>query len=132
MGDSVISTILLGYDGSEDAEKAASLAADMATKYGAQIVVCHAFGTMPMTTKPSEVRRMINPVVERLTKLGISTQVSMPDELPAQGILSAAEEHDVDLIVIGGRGRGTFANLLIGSTAERVLRFAKVPVLVVR
>jgi nucleotide-binding universal stress UspA family protein len=132
MGDAVIGKILLGYDGSEDSEKAASLAADVATKYGATIVICHAFGTMPMTTKPGEVRRMINPIVERLTKLGISTQVSMPDELPAQGILSSAEEHDVDLIVIGGRGRGTFANLLIGSTAERVLRFAKVPVLVVR
>jgi nucleotide-binding universal stress UspA family protein len=56
----------------------------------------------------------------------------LPDELPAEGILNAAEHHDVDLIVVGCRGRGTFANLLIGSTSERVLRFAKVPVLVVR
>lgn len=132
MGDVVIRKILLGYDGSEDAEKAAALAASLAQKYGAAIIVCHAFGHMPVTTKPSEVRRLVNPVVERFTKLGIATQVAIPDEIPAQGILSAAEEYQADLIVVGGRGRGTFANLLLGSTAERVLRFAKVPVLVVR
>jgi nucleotide-binding universal stress UspA family protein len=132
MGDSVIRKILLGYDGSDDSEKAASLAADLADRYGASIVVCHAFGNMPMTTKPSEVRRMVNPVVERLNKSGIATQISLPDELPAEGVLNAAEQHNVDLIVVGCRGRGTFANLLVGSTAERVLRFAKVPVLVVR
>jgi nucleotide-binding universal stress UspA family protein len=132
MGDSVIRKILLGYDGSDDSEKAAAFAADLAGKYGASIVVCHAFGNMPMTTKPSEVRRMVNPVVERLNKSGIATQISLPDELPAEGVLNAAEQHNVDLIVVGCRGRGTFANLLVGSTAERVLRFAKVPVLVVR
>jgi nucleotide-binding universal stress UspA family protein len=132
MGDSVIQKILLGYDGSEDSEKAASLAADLAVKYGASVIVCHAFGHMPMATKPSEVRHMVNPVVERLNKNGISTQISLPDELPAEGILNAAEENGADLIVLGCRGRGTFANLLIGSTTERVLHFAKVPVLVVR
>jgi nucleotide-binding universal stress UspA family protein len=132
MGESVIRKILIGYDGSDDSEKATSFAADLALKYGAEVVVCHAFGNMPMTTKPSEVRRMVNPVVERLSKEGIATEVSLPDELPAEGILNAAEHHNVDLIVVGCRGRGTFANLLIGSTSERVLRFAKVPVLVVR
>jgi nucleotide-binding universal stress UspA family protein len=132
MGDSVIQKILLGYDGSEDSERAASLAADLAAKYGASVIVCHAFGHMPMATKPSEVRHMVNPVVERLNKNGISTQISLPDELPAEGILNAAEENGADLIVLGCRGRGTFANLLIGSTTERVLHFAKVPVLVVR
>ena len=132
MGDSVIQKILLGYDGSEDSEKAAAFVADFAVKYGAGVIVCNAFGHMPMTTKPSEVRRMINPLVERLTKNGIYTQISLPDELPAEGILNSAEENGADLIVMGCRGRGTFANLLVGSTTERVIRFAKVPVLVVR
>ena len=85
-----------------------------------------------MTSKPSEVRRLVNPVVERLAKLGIATQIAMPDTVPAQGILDAADEHKVDLIILGSRGRGTFANLLLGSTAERVLRYAKVSVLIAR
>jgi nucleotide-binding universal stress UspA family protein len=132
MDEVVFRKILLGYDGSEGAEKAAALAASLALKYGATMIVCHAYGHMPATAKPSEVRRLVNPVVERLTKLGIGTQVSIPDEVPAQGILSAADEHGADLIVLGSRGRGTLANLLLGSTSERVLHYAKVPVLIAR
>ena len=124
--------ILLGYDGSEDSGKAAALATTLALKFDATVIVCHAFGHMPLTSKPSEVRRLVNPLVERLTKAGINTLVSIPDSLPAQGILDAAEEHKADLIVMGSRGRGTFANLLLGSTSERVLRFARVPVLIAR
>ncbi len=124
--------ILLGYDGSDDSEKAAQLAVDLAQKYESTVIVCHAFGHMPLTSKPSEVRRLVNPLVERLNKLGITTQVAIPDAVPAQGILEAADQNHVDLIVLGSRGRGTFANLLLGSTAERVLRYARVPVLIAR
>ena len=132
MDEKAIRKILLCYDGSDDAEKAANLAISLALKYEATIVVCHAFGHMPVTSKPSEVRRLVNPVVDRLSKLGITTLVAIPDAVPAQGILDAADEHRVDLIVMGSRGRGTFANLLLGSTSERVLRYAKVPVLIAR
>ncbi len=132
MGEKTFQKILLGYDGSEDSEKAAALAMTLAHTFGATIIVCHAFGHMPVTSKPSEVRRLVNPLVERFTKAGIGTQVAIPDSVPAQGILEAAEEHHADLIIMGGRGRGTFANLLLGSTSERVLRFAKVPVLIAR
>ncbi len=132
MEEQVFRRILLGYDGSEDSEKAATLAIKLAQRFDATIIVCHAFGHMPLTSKPSEVRRLVNPLVERLTKLSVTTLVSIPDAVPAQGILDAAEEHRVDLIVMGSRGRGTFANLLLGSTSERVLRYAKVPVLIAR
>jgi nucleotide-binding universal stress UspA family protein len=50
----------------------------------------------------------------------------------AEKTADPADEHRVDLMVMGSRGRGTFADLLIGSTSERVLRYAKVPVLVAR
>ncbi len=132
MDEKAFRKILLGYDGSDDAEKAADLAITLAQKFDATIIVCHAFGHMPLTSKPSEVRRLVNPLVDRLSKLGITTLVSIPDAVPAQGILDAAEEHRADLIVMGSRGRGTFANLLLGSTSERVLRYAKAPVLIVR
>jgi nucleotide-binding universal stress UspA family protein len=132
MDEKIFRKILLGYDGSDDSEKAVAVAASLAQKYDASVVVCHAFGHMPPTARPSEVRGVVKPVLERFSKLGIATQVSIPDTLPAQGILDSAEEHHVDLIILGSRGRGTFANLLLGSTAERVLRYAKVPVLIVR
>jgi nucleotide-binding universal stress UspA family protein len=132
MGGPGFHRILLGYDGSEESEKAAGLAVTLAKQFDATVIVCHAFGHMPLTSKPSEVRRLVNPLVERLNKLGITTLVAIPDVVPAQGILDAADEHRADLIILGSRGRGTFANLLLGSTAERVLRYAKVPVLIAR
>jgi nucleotide-binding universal stress UspA family protein len=132
MNDKGFHKILLGYDGSEDSEKAATLAVTLAKKFDSTIVVCHAFGHMPLTSKPSEVRRLVNPLVERLTKLGVTTQIAIPDVVPAQGILDSADEHHADLIILGSRGRGTFADLLLGSTAERVLRYAKIPVLIAR
>ena len=97
--------ILLGYDGSEDSEKAADLAVTLAKKFDATVIVCHAFGHMPLTSKPSEVRRLVNPLVERLNKLGITTLVAIPDVVPAQGILDSADEHRADLIILGSRGQ---------------------------
>jgi nucleotide-binding universal stress UspA family protein len=132
MNGKAFGRILLGYDGSDDSEKAAVLATTLAQQFDATVIICHAFGHTPMTAKPSEVRRLVDPMVERLAKLGITTLISIPDTVPAQGILDAADEHRADLIVMGSRGRGTFANLLLGSTSERVLRYAKVPVLIAR
>jgi nucleotide-binding universal stress UspA family protein len=132
MSEKVFRKILVGYDGSDGSEKAVSLAVEIAKKYGATIIVCHSSGHMPMTSKPSEVRRLVNPVVERLSTAGVAAQVSLPDAQPAQGILETADEQKVDLIVLGSHGRGTFVNLLLGSTSERVLRYAKVSVLIAR
>lgn len=132
MDDKPFHRILLGYDGSADSEKAATLAITMAKEFGSTIVVCHAAGHMPLASKPNEVRKLVNPLVERLSKLGITTHTALLDSVPAQGILDAADEHHVDLIVLGSRGRGTFANLLLGSTADRVLHYSKVPVMIAR
>jgi nucleotide-binding universal stress UspA family protein len=51
---------------------------------------------------------------------------------PAAAIVSYARDKQADLIVMGTHGRGKIASLLIGSVAERVLRTASCPVLIVR
>ncbi len=132
MAEIDIHTIVLGYDGSEGSEKATDLALSLARKYGATVVVCHAFGQTPVTLDSGEVKGFVQPVAERLRTAGVSAEISIPDDLPAEGILRAADESRADLIIVGSRGRGTFADLLLGSTAERVIRFAKVPVMVAR
>ena len=51
---------------------------------------------------------------------------------PVTVILETADEKQCDLIVMGTRGRGTLADAMMGSTARRVIRRSKKPVLVVR
>ena len=52
--------------------------------------------------------------------------------LPFDGIMEAATDHSPDLIVIGTHGHSLFSRLLMGSTAEKVLRHAECSVLTVR
>ena len=54
------------------------------------------------------------------------------DHAPAKAICDYAEEHGVDLIVVGSHGRGGVERWLIGSVAERVVRHASSNVYVVR
>ncbi|NIW10608.1 MAG: universal stress protein, partial [Gammaproteobacteria bacterium] len=51
---------------------------------------------------------------------------------PVEEIIKNAEERNCDLIVMGTHGQGTLADVMLGSTARRVIRRAKMPVLVVR
>jgi nucleotide-binding universal stress UspA family protein len=50
----------------------------------------------------------------------------------AREIVDDARERDVDVIVMGSRGRGDLAGLVLGSTAHKVIHLADRPVLVVR
>ncbi len=51
---------------------------------------------------------------------------------PVEQILKQAEERNCDLIVMGTHGQGTLADVMLGSTARRVIRRSPKPVLVVR
>jgi nucleotide-binding universal stress UspA family protein len=51
---------------------------------------------------------------------------------PAEEIIRAANELDVDLVVVGGRGKGAVEAILLGSVSYRVLHHAPCPVLVTR
>lgn len=54
------------------------------------------------------------------------------DHAPAKAICNYAENHEIDLIVVGSHGRGGMERWLIGSVAERVVRHAASNVYVVR
>jgi nucleotide-binding universal stress UspA family protein len=62
--------------------------------------------------------------------LKIITEVSVG--LPYQEILDAAEKNKIDLIVINTHGRSAILHQIMGSVAERVLRSAKCPVMLIR
>ena len=71
-------------------------------------------------------------------KAGSDDQSFVTDEIivergnPVQQILTVADERNCDLIVMGSHGHGALEEALIGSTAKKVIRRSKKPVLVVR
>ncbi len=65
----------------------------------------------------------LSPVVQSLVLEGAG---------PARAITKFAEENDVDLVVVGTHGQTGLRRLLMGSTAESLLRYAPCPVLVVK
>ena len=133
-----IRKILLGYDGSQSAERAVDLAASLAHKYNAAIIVVHAYPRLPRMTQPSqddvreihEARDSVEALVKRLAEDRLDVTPDVLEGPAAEAILNAAEAHDVDLIIVGRRGLGKFSGLLLGSTSDRVLQYATLPVLV--
>lgn len=70
------------------------------------------------------------PAAERSQKLSITREVIVG--LPYHQIVNYAKSAAIDLIVVGTHGRGAIAHMLMGSTAERIVRYAPCPVLTVR
>jgi nucleotide-binding universal stress UspA family protein len=62
----------------------------------------------------------------------ITDEVVVERGNPDEQILTQAEERNCDLIVMGTHGHGTLADTMMGSTAQRVLRRSRKPVLVIR
>jgi nucleotide-binding universal stress UspA family protein len=68
----------------------------------------------------------------RAVDRGISVHTRIATGIPSEEVLSVATGEDPDLIVVGTRGKTGLAHVLLGSTAERIIRGAPCPVLAVR
>jgi nucleotide-binding universal stress UspA family protein len=137
----MISTILLPVDGSEPSNRAVTVAAELAVKLGAEIVVLHVqehLATMEAAYEvesQTEAHELVDRCVRTLKDLGASARgdvVSSVYDRDARVILEVAEEEHADLVVMGSRGLSDFAGLVLGSVAHKVLHLAHCPVLVVR
>lgn len=142
-----IETILLPTDFSSGSDLAARYAADLASQYGAELVVIHVFfdvieGTswyapqIPLRDLSAEVEDSARKQLERFITANFQGTSKVRSKvvrgMADQEILKAATDEKVDLIVIGTHGRTGLNRVLFGSTAEKVVRSATCPVLTVR
>ena len=135
--------ILLATDGSPHAGKALEVARDLALRDDAQVIVVHAFepvaaylgepwGNRIMTHHISVGKQVADDAAQQLQEAGVDIIAEVLEGPAASAILRVADVRHCDLIVMGCRGYGTLASLLIGSVSHRVLAHTQVPVLIVK
>jgi nucleotide-binding universal stress UspA family protein len=137
MSDWDIKTIVLGYDGSEGADKALGLASTLARQHKARVLVVNAYELRNPDTDgyrwadmQDNAREVAQKGVAGLAEAGVEAEAEVSDGPAGDVLLRTAKSRDADLIVVGRRGQGLIAELLLGSVSEYVVRRAKVPVLV--
>jgi nucleotide-binding universal stress UspA family protein len=80
----------------------------------------------------AEVAHRMQACLERVTAGGLEGEVTVVRGVPFREILETAKMQQVDLIIMGTQGRTGLQHVLMGSVAEKVVRLAPCPVLVVR
>ncbi len=87
------------------------------------------------TETGDEAKAQVDAAVEEFTKAGIKAHGIVRNTIygyAAREIVEDAKNLDVSVIIMGSRGRGDLAGLVLGSTAHKVIHLADRPVLVVR
>lgn len=120
-----VGNILFATDFSDLADEAARVARGYAELFQARIHLFHVFspGELDVTRLLAHTRETLLP--------GVPTIIASTAGDPAEEIVRYAAEHGIDLVVLGTHGRTGVSRVLLGSVAERVLRTAPCPVLVV-
>jgi len=151
--------IAVATDGSDGADRAIDFAADLASKFGADLVLVHvisasavpsaSFGAphpflanprAPVAVETLSVPEVLTDAANDLLAKAkaraevrgarrVHAEVHVGD--PAEAILSIAKERNADVIVLGKRGQGRLAGLLLGSISQKVATLAHSAVLVV-
>ncbi|MBI3244579.1 MAG: universal stress protein [Chloroflexi bacterium] len=136
--------ILIGYDGSANGKKALEYGIDFAMHAEAAVTIVTVFPRLPdylgspqydqivarLTTEANQIAEM---AAEQARACGIEqVRVEVLEGSPAECILTVADTRKCDCIVVGSRGRGEMAGLLLGSASDRLAHHAKVPVLIVK
>ena len=134
--------ILVALDHSAGSDHVLAAAKELASMSKAKVWVLHLrereviaqMGDVPSETE-DEATQAVNGAVKELTGLGVEAHGEVRDTTfghAAREIMADAQEHDVNVIVMGSRGRGDWAGAILGSTAHKVIHLADRPVLVVR
>jgi nucleotide-binding universal stress UspA family protein len=146
-----IKRIIVAVDGSPDSLRAAQVAISMSKEHGAELMVLcviqyptyHLYAPRGYGAAPVEelldhaekvARHWAEPILDEARARGVSVRLEILREKSSvvRAITQKAKVEKADLIVIGTRGRGGFAKLLLGSVSSGVVAHATCPVLVVR
>jgi nucleotide-binding universal stress UspA family protein len=139
-----VKNILFATDFSSASDKAAAYARALAQNFRSHVEIVHVFDPSVVTTyvetilglPVKERQRITNETLDRLEQefaaAGVEAHASLPEgHRPHATLLKFAREHETDLIVAGTHSRWGLERLVLGSTAEELIRNAECPVLTV-
>ncbi len=140
-------TVVVGYDGSSDADRAVEAAADQTGREGTVHVVTafHPESTTRLMQHlqqlPEEFRYTYDPhaaekerqhpALARLEERGVHAEAHIVPDDPATAIIDVAAREGADLVVVGSRGLGGVQRFLRGSVSARVAAHAPTSVLII-
>jgi nucleotide-binding universal stress UspA family protein len=138
--------ILVPIDFSDHSSAALDVAIDLARTYGATLDLLHCYPIDPGAISPygivipegfdREIReaagRELARWADKASASGVPVEQRLSAMFPAEVIARTADEIGADLVVMGTRGLSGLKHVLLGSIAERTLRLAHCPVLVVK
>jgi nucleotide-binding universal stress UspA family protein len=134
--------ILIGFDGSSQAEKATEIGVSLAQSLDSKVLL-FSVARPPEPATMVELSAMLDDarehfeekfkkIVQRAKELNVELATDIAVGHPVEQIVHRAETDKIDLIVLGRRGMSRFEKMIVGSTSEKVLRYAHCPVMVVR
>ncbi len=78
-----------------------------------------------------EAKRIAVEAARELEQEGVTTSIEVATGNPSEQIISISDREEADFIVMGTHGHAGLARVLIGSVADRVMRKARAPVVLV-
>lgn len=141
------STILMAVDFSDSSDNAFQLALSLAEKYSARLIILHVINEpidlrgfyvphISFEKLEEEIEEGAGKLMESFCRLHAGDfsnfESLIVPGMPYEQIIQQAQEKGADLIVLGTHGRTGLDHVLFGSTAEKVVRKSKLPVLTVR
>ena len=135
-----VGPVIVGIDGSANAQRALMIAGRHAKLTGANLLVVHAIGLtgmidgdhVPTHDHQQEIADHVEVWCEALREEGHDDfEVRLVHGAPVDAVLRAAVDDDASLIVVGRRGAGNRPELRLGSTAHQIVEHSHCPVLVI-
>jgi nucleotide-binding universal stress UspA family protein len=119
--------ILIAVDGSPPSQRALEFGAPLAAKLRVGVVLLHVRDALQV-----EGLHLLEALADKARSYGVAVETELALGDPAAAIRERAEAPDLQMVVMGSRGQGSVARLLLGSVATKVVHTATRPVVVVR